>query len=83
MKDGRETAGCLSSTRVLSERSEFTREGEGYPGGPRLAVRLGMRFIKGLKQTTGKAIEKEREKGFFEDVADFSRRCRLRRSSRR
>ncbi len=43
-----------------------------------LAVRLGMRFIKGLKQTTGESIEKERERGFFEDVADFSRRCRLR-----
>ena len=43
-----------------------------------LAVRLGMCFIKGLKQTTGEFIEKEREEGFFEDAADFSRRCHLR-----
>jgi len=37
-----------------------------------------MRFIKGLKQATGEAIERERAGRFFEDVADFSRRCRLR-----
>jgi error-prone DNA polymerase len=43
-----------------------------------LAVRLGMRFIKGLKQTTGEAIEGERARGIFEDAVDFSRRCRLR-----
>jgi error-prone DNA polymerase len=43
-----------------------------------LAVRLGMRFIKGMRQTTGEIIERERAGRFFEDVADFSRRCRLR-----
>jgi error-prone DNA polymerase len=44
-----------------------------------LAVRLGMRFIKGLKQTTGESIEAERMHGGpFLDVVDFSRRCRLR-----
>ena len=47
---------------------------EGRP----LAIRLGMRFVKGLKEATGRAIEGERGRGFFEDVADFSRRCRLR-----
>jgi error-prone DNA polymerase len=44
----------------------------------RLAVRLGMRFIKGLKQATGETIERERVRGFFEDVADLQRRCSLR-----
>jgi len=43
-----------------------------------LCLRLGMRFIKGLKEATGRAIEGERAKGPFLDVADFSRRCRLR-----
>src|SRR5271169_686754 len=44
-----------------------------------LAVRLGTRFIKGLKQTTGEAIEAGRTRGGpFLDVADFQRRCRLR-----
>ncbi len=67
-------------TRVLFERSEFTREGAGGPGAPpsRLAIRLGMRFIKGLKEATGRAIEAERARGFFEDVADLQRRCALR-----
>ena len=37
-----------------------------------------MRFIKGLKQTTGEAIERERARGFFEDAADLQRRCALR-----
>lgn len=37
-----------------------------------------MRFIKGLKEATGRAIEEERKKGFFEDVSDLQRRCRLR-----
>jgi error-prone DNA polymerase len=44
-----------------------------------LAVRLGMRFIKGLKQATGEAIEAERARGGpFADTADLVRRCRLR-----
>ena len=43
-----------------------------------LGLRLGMRFIKGLKETTGRAIEDERKKRSFEDVSDFQRRCRLR-----
>lgn len=37
-----------------------------------------MRFIKGLKEATGRAIEAERAAGPFRDVADFQRRCRLR-----
>jgi error-prone DNA polymerase len=46
--------------------------------GKRLAIRLGMRFVKGLKEATGRAIEEERKKRSFEGVADFSRRCHLR-----
>ena len=68
--------------RVEAQDAGVPQEGSPLPSSPSkkssLAVRLGMRFIKGLKQTTGEFIEKEREKGFFEDVADFSRRCRLR-----
>ena len=43
-----------------------------------LAVRLGMRFIKGLKETTGKFIEGARAAGPFLDVSDLQRRCALR-----
>ncbi|HTS01913.1 MAG TPA: error-prone DNA polymerase, partial [Thermoanaerobaculia bacterium] len=68
---------------VEREREEkIFLEGKEKTGGVHrkspLAVRLGMRFIKGLKETTGKAVEEERKRRFFEDVADFSRRCRLR-----
>jgi len=63
----------------LSEASSRAKE-RGTPAAtrPRLAVRLGMRFIKGLKQTTGETIERERARGLFEDVADLQRRCALR-----
>jgi error-prone DNA polymerase len=61
----------------LSEASSRAKE-RGIPAAKRLAVRLGMRFIKGLKETTGNAIENERTRGFFEDVADLQRRCALR-----
>lgn len=37
-----------------------------------------MRFIKGLKEATGRAIEEERKKRSFEDVSDLQRRCSLR-----
>jgi error-prone DNA polymerase len=43
-----------------------------------LAIRLGMRFVKGLKEATGRKIEEERKRGFFEDAADLQRRCALR-----
>jgi error-prone DNA polymerase len=43
-----------------------------------LCLRLGMRFIKGLKEATGRAVEAERARGFFEDVTDLQRRCALR-----
>ncbi|MEO8056224.1 MAG: error-prone DNA polymerase [Acidobacteriota bacterium] len=43
-----------------------------------LAIRLGMRFVKGLKEATGNTIEHARAAGPFRDVADFQRRCRLR-----
>jgi error-prone DNA polymerase len=46
--------------------------------GKRLAIRLGMRFVKGLKEATGRAIEEERKKRSFEDVSDLQRRCSLR-----
>ena len=57
----------------LSEASSRAKE-RGIPAARRpLAVRLGMRFIKGLKQTTGESIEAERMRGGpFRDVADLS-----------
>ena len=79
--------GYPSPSRVNSLRSDSTRVRrevpQRLPSSPSkkssLAMRLGMRFIKGLKQTSGEAIEAKRMRGRpFRDVADFSRRCRLR-----
>ena len=43
-----------------------------------MAVRLGLRFLKGLSEKAGKAIESESARRSFADVADLSRRCALR-----
>jgi error-prone DNA polymerase len=81
-REGGRRPGPSRRARVLSERSEFTREGVRGPGGnpssAQLAVRLGMRFIKGLKQTTGEGIAAEKARGgAFRDTADLQRRCAL------
>src|ERR1035441_5652587 len=77
--NGARDAGVPLDARAccLSEASSRAKE-RGIPVAKRLGVRLGMRFIKGLKQATGEVVERERARRFFEDAADFSRRCRLR-----
>jgi error-prone DNA polymerase len=47
-------------------------------GRPKGAVRLGLRFLRGLRQGTGQRIEAERAKGPFETAEDLVRRCALR-----
>jgi error-prone DNA polymerase len=42
------------------------------------AVRLGMRFVQGLRETTGKTIEAEQARAPFATVDDLARRCSLR-----
>jgi error-prone DNA polymerase len=42
------------------------------------AVRLGMRFVKGLKQETGESIERAQAEAPFLSIDDLARRCRLR-----
>lgn len=41
-------------------------------------VRLGLCFVRGLREATGKAIEEEQERASFRDAGDLARRCRLR-----
>ncbi len=41
------------------------------------AVRLGMRFVKGLKQETGEAVERAQAAAPFFSIDDLARRCRL------
>jgi error-prone DNA polymerase len=41
------------------------------------AVRIGLRFVQGLKEATGKRIETEQEKAPFASADDLARRCAL------
>ncbi len=40
-------------------------------------VRIGMRYVHGLRQAAGEVIERERTRGPFSDVADLAQRCAL------
>jgi error-prone DNA polymerase len=42
------------------------------------AVRIGLRFVQGLKETSGKRIEAEQERQPFANADDLARRCELR-----
>ena len=42
------------------------------------AVRLGLRFVKGLRQETGETIQREQAAAPFRGVDDLAQRCRLR-----
>ncbi|MBI2215017.1 MAG: error-prone DNA polymerase [Acidobacteria bacterium] len=41
-------------------------------------VRLGIRYVKGVREATGRRIEAERARGPFSDIDDLTLRCRLR-----
>jgi len=41
------------------------------------AFRLGLRFVKGLKETTGRRIDDERARKSFKNSADLAARCHL------
>ena len=41
-------------------------------------VRLGMTFVKGLREATGRRIEEEQKKAAFAGIDDLARRCALR-----
>jgi error-prone DNA polymerase len=47
-------------------------------GRPKGAVRLGMRFVRGLRKSAGLAMEEERSRGPFTSAEDLVRRCELR-----
>ncbi len=46
--------------------------------GRSLGVRLGMRFVRGLRASAGEAVEREAAKGPFSSPRDLVRRCSLR-----
>ncbi len=46
------------------------------------AVRLGLRFVRGLRRPAGMQIESEQAEGAFKNLLDFHRRCDLRENER-
>ncbi len=42
------------------------------------AIRLGLRYVRGLRREAGEAVERERRRRPFRDADDLARRCRLR-----
>jgi hypothetical protein len=55
------------------------RVGGGLSTNPHLAVRLGLRYVKGLREEMGKRIEDERRRGPFASAADLVKRTEVRR----
>ncbi|HVG08713.1 MAG TPA: OB-fold nucleic acid binding domain-containing protein, partial [Thermoanaerobaculia bacterium] len=65
---------CRWEEREIPEGARDSRTGEAPPAG---AIRLGFKFVKGLRHKAGLAIEQEQSKAPFEDAEDLVRRCAL------
>jgi error-prone DNA polymerase len=65
--------------RIETEENRMPGVGVAKPGCPRLGVRLGLRYVKGLREGVGKAIPAERARRPFRDVDDLVRRGGLAR----
>jgi error-prone DNA polymerase len=65
---------CHWEERELAEGKRDRRTGTVPPAG---AIRLGFRFVRGLRNRAGKAIEEERRREPFASVDDLVRRCEL------
>jgi error-prone DNA polymerase len=50
---------------------------EHEPAAPAGAIRLGLRFVRGLRARSGQIVEQEQARAPFADLADFTRRCAL------
>jgi error-prone DNA polymerase len=53
---------------------EQAPNGERPPAG---AIRLGLRFVRGLRSRSGQVVEREQARAPFADLADFTSRCAL------
>jgi error-prone DNA polymerase len=65
---------CHWEDREIPEGSRVRSTGEPPPAG---AIRLGFRFVKGLRRNAGQTIERERRRAPFTSVDDLVRRCNL------
>ena len=73
VKDAQRHGVRMLPVDVMVSQWKCTREIDPR-GGSRGAVRLGMRYVSGLRDEVGKAIEAEREKAPFTSVDDLLRR---------
>jgi error-prone DNA polymerase len=53
--------------------------GRGAESGPRPAVRLGLKYVNGLREETGLRAECERRRSAFRSIADFTARVALKK----
>jgi error-prone DNA polymerase len=65
---------CHWEDRVIPEGARVRGTGEPPPAG---AIRLGFRFVKGLRRNAGQTIERERKRAPFISVDDLVGRCNL------
>lgn len=65
---------CRWEERELREGARDTRTGQAPPAG---AIRIGFRFVRGLRNRAAAAIEAEQEKAPFANAEDLVRRCDL------
>jgi error-prone DNA polymerase len=65
---------CRWEDRELREGERDRRTGAAPPAG---AIRLGFKFVRGLRGRAGLSIEREQAKALFADAGDLVRRCDL------
>ncbi|HEX4494840.1 MAG TPA: error-prone DNA polymerase [Thermoanaerobaculia bacterium] len=65
---------CRWEERELRDGARDPRTGAAPPAG---AIRLGFRFLRGLRGRGARSIETEQAKGPFADAGDLVRRCEL------
>ena len=68
----------VTRSGVRCRWEEREGRGGGRRGRPPGAVRLGLKFVRGLRREAAAAIEREQAAGPFADVDDLARRARLR-----
>jgi error-prone DNA polymerase len=75
---GKPRQGGQSRRQPHSEAGSNPGPETGEPSGrPLLGVRLGLRYVAGLRESAGKAIVAERRRRPFRDADDLVRRCHL------
>ncbi|UCH84220.1 MAG: error-prone DNA polymerase, partial [Candidatus Latescibacterota bacterium] len=69
---------CTLEERHTVKRAGKNGNGNGSTCGPKtLAVRVGLRYVKGLREDVGRTIEKEQDKRPFESIDDFITRTKI------